>query len=236
MYIWGLLGLLPLAAGLTSCKPQRVDLSRYVHMYPSAAIVMFSKDSTTMTVTIRNVSGTKLTGLRLVVKTEACTVGVIPRTLPAIIPGDRRTFTVTLHRKKEAARKRYPLLLTLHAPQLPAPAGLDLMVDLSLPVDGNWIDVGQVTLVAQSGTRTVYYLLAGVPLLFLLGWMLWRWSRPKAQKLQEHGKEHPAGDDPDDDEDDWDEDDDEDDWDEDDEDKDDKDDEDDEDDEDAEAL
>lgn len=173
-----------LAAGLTGCDKERtVDLSQYVRIYPSAAIVMFSKDSTTMTVTVRNVCEKKLTDLRLEVKSEACTAGVIPKSLPAIIPGDRRNFAVTLTRDKAKERKRYPLLLTLRSPDLPLPAGLDLMVDLSLPVDGNWIDVGQVTLVAQEGTRTVYYLLAGVPLLFLVGWMLWRWSRPKEEEI-----------------------------------------------------
>ena len=179
-----------LVAGLLGCDKQRsVDLSKYVRMYPSAAIVKFSKDSTTMTVTVRNVCEKKLTDLRLEVKSEACTAGVIPRSLPAIIPGDRRNFAVTLTRVEGKERKRYPLLLTLRSPDLPLPAGLDLMLDLRKPVDGNWIDVGQVTLVAQEGTRTVYYLLAGVPLLFLVGWMLWRWSRPKEEDDEEDEEE-----------------------------------------------
>ena len=178
----GHLVLLALAAGLPGCDNERtVEMSQYVRMYPSAAIVMFSRDSTTLTVTVRNVCEKKLTDLRLEVKSEACTAGVIPRSLPAIIPGDRRNFAVTLTRVEGKERKRYPLLLTLRSPDLPLPAGLDLMVDLNKPVDGNWIDVGQVTLVAQEGTRTVYYLLAGVPMVFLLGWMLWRWSRPKEE-------------------------------------------------------
>ena len=179
------MGLLALLVGLWGCDEERIDLSGTVRIYPSASIVKFSKDSTTMTVTVRNVSEKKLTDLRLEVKSDACTAGVTPRSLPAIIPGDRRSFAVTLHRKTDVERKRYPLLLTLRSPDLPVPAGLDLMVDLRKPVDGNWIDVGQVTLVAQEGTRTVYYLLAGVPLLFLVGWMLWRWSRPRDEEEEE---------------------------------------------------
>lgn len=166
-------------AGLLGCDEQReVDISAHVRMYPSAAIVKFAKESTTLTVTVRNVSERKLTDLRLAVISDACKGEVIPKSLPRIIPGDRRAFAVTLFRHKDKERKRYPLQLTLTSPDLPLPAGLDLMVDLNKPVDGNWIDVGQVTLVAQEGSRTVYYLLAGVPLLFLVGWMLWRWSRP----------------------------------------------------------
>jgi len=182
-------GLLALLVGLWGCDEERIDLSGTVRIYPSASIVKFSKDSTTMTVTVRNVSEKKLTDLRLEVKSDACTAGVTPRSLPAIIPGDRRSFAVTLHRKTDVERKRYPLLLTLRSPDLPVPAGLDLMVDLRKPVDGNWIDVGQVTLVAQEGTRTVYYLLAGVPLLFLVGWMLWRWSRPRDEEEEEEEEE-----------------------------------------------
>ncbi len=183
------MGLLALLVGLWGCDEERIDLSGTVRIYPSASIVKFSKDSTTMTVTVRNVSEKKLTDLRLEVKSDACTAGVTPRSLPAIIPGDRRSFAVTLHRKTDVERKRYPLLLTLRSPDLPVPAGLDLMVDLRKPVDGNWIDVGQVTLVAQEGTRTVYYLLAGVPLLFLVGWMLWRWSRPRDEEEEEEEEE-----------------------------------------------
>ena len=183
------MGLLALLVGLWGCDEERIDLSGTVRIYPSASIVKFSKDSTTMTVTVRNVSEKKLTDLRLEVKSDACTAGVTPRSLPAIIPGDRRSFAVTLHRNTDVERKRYPLLLTLRSPDLPVPAGLDLMVDLRKPVDGNWIDVGQVTLVAQEGTRTVYYLLAGVPLLFLVGWMLWRWSRPRDEEEEEEEEE-----------------------------------------------
>ena len=183
------MGLLALLVGLWGCDEERIDLSGTVRIYPRASIVKFSKDSTTMTVTVRNVSEKKLTDLRLEVKSDACTAGVTPRSLPAIIPGDRRSFAVTLHRKTDVERKRYPLLLTLRSPDLPVPAGLDLMVDLRKPVDGNWIDVGQVTLVAQEGTRTVYYLLAGVPLLFLVGWMLWRWSRPRDEEEEEEEEE-----------------------------------------------
>ena len=117
----------------------------------------------------------------------------MPKSLPRIAPGDRRAFAVTLFRLKGKERKRYPLKLTLTSPDLPLPAGLDLMADLGKPADGNWIDVGQVTLVAQKGSRTVYYLLAGVPLLFLVGWMLWRWSRPRDDEEETSGEDGQDG-------------------------------------------
>lgn len=158
---------------------ERIDLSGHVHVYPGAAIVEFARDSKTMTVKVRNVSEKKLTNLSLQVKSAACTARVTPATIAAIIPGDRRAFAVTLLRTKGAARKRHRLLLTLRSPDLPVAAGLDLIADLRAATDQQWIDVGQVTLVAQQGTRTLYYLLAGVPLLFILGWLGWRWSRPK---------------------------------------------------------
>lgn len=152
-------------------------MSRYVSIYPGSPIVELPGETTTMTVVVRNVSEIKLTGLRLEVKSEACSGRVSPDTLPEIIPGDRKSFSVALARDSSKAKQRYPLQLTLHAGGLPVPAGLDLMVDLSPPPEKGWIDVGQVTLVAGSGTKRAYYLLGGAPLLFVLAWLLWRWSR-----------------------------------------------------------
>ena len=164
------------------CDDSGPDMSRMVYLYPSASIVQLAEKTTSLALTVRNLSTRKLTNLRLEVKSEAVTAQVEPKALRAIIPGDRRTFAVTLARVKGKTKMRYPLEINLISPDLPAIAGLDLMVDLSVPLQGNWINVGQVTLVSQSGSRTVYYLLAAVPLLFVLGWMLWRWSRPKEQQ------------------------------------------------------
>jgi len=132
-----------------------------------------------MNVVVRNVSEFKLTGLRLEVKSEACTVSISPEHWPEVIPGDRRSFKVQLRRQPHKPRQRYPLMLTLYAQGLPVPAGLDLMVDLAPPPGKGWIDVGQVALVSRRDSPSVYYLLAGAPLLFLLAWFLWKWSRPK---------------------------------------------------------
>jgi len=61
------------------------------------------------------------------------------------------------------------------------------MVDTGPPPERGWIDVGQVTLVSKDQTRTAYYLLAGAPLLLLLGWLLWRWARPGRRNQTEEG-------------------------------------------------
>jgi hypothetical protein len=135
-----------------------------------------------MKVVVRNVSERKLTGLSLEVKSSACSGAVTPTRLAELIPGDRSTFAVELARRGKQQPQRYPLLLTLRAGGLPVAAGLDLLVDLSPPLDRGWIDVGQVTLIARDDGRKAYYLLAGAPLLLLVGWILYRVSRPKAKK------------------------------------------------------
>ena len=160
-------------------------MTRYVLIYPGAPIVEMPGESTTMTVKVRNVSEMKLTGLRLTVKSEAATARVAPGTIAELIPGDRKDFSVKLTRVKDKPHQRHPLALTLHAGGLPVPAGLDMMVDTGQPTDKGWIDVGQVTLIHKAQSRTTYYLLAGTPMLLLLGWLLWRWSRPGRRRRGE---------------------------------------------------
>lgn len=168
------------AALLAGCADHSRDPGRFVSLYPSAAIVELPGQSTSMAVMVRNISEKELTSLRLEVKSEALQSAVVePRAITRIIPGDRRAFAVTLKRKAKQPKARYPLAITLYSPDLPQPAGLDLIVDLAIPTGQNWIDVGQVKLVSAGSSRTVYFLLAGVPVLVLLGWLLWRWSRSR---------------------------------------------------------
>lgn len=171
---------LPLAAAPCGCskRDERIDMTEHVLIYPGSPIVEIPKDSKEITVQVRNVSEIKLTGLTLEVKSPACSATVTPERIPELIPGDRKPFSVKLVRDASKARQRYPLQLTLRGVGLPVPAGLDLMVDTGLPMDKGWIDVGQVTLIHQEQSKTVYYVLAGAPLLILVGWLLWRWSRP----------------------------------------------------------
>lgn len=157
-------------------------MTEHVLIYPGSPIVEIPGDSKEITVQVRNVSEIKLTGLTLEVKSPACSATVSPKRIPELIPGDRKPFSVKLVRDMSKARQRYPLQLTLHGVGLPVPAGLDLMVDTGLPMDKGWIDVGQVTLIHQEQSKTVYYVLAGAPLLILVGWLLWRWSRPGRRK------------------------------------------------------
>jgi hypothetical protein len=173
--------LLLLAMILSGCekRKERIDLTRYLSVYPGPSVVELTGDTHAMKIVVRNVSELKLTNLRLSVSSPACTARVSPSGFDQLIPGDRRSFEVLLTRDKSKVRQRYPLELTLYADGLPVPAGLDLMVDLSPVPDKGWIDVGQITIVSREGSRTTYYLLAGAPLLFLLGWLLWRMSRPK---------------------------------------------------------
>jgi hypothetical protein len=173
-----LLAFLPASCARTV---ERVDIGRHVVLYPGASIVDLSNQAVTLPVSVRNVSPRKLTSLTLEVKSEACYAAVHPGKIDGIIPGDRRIFAVTLTRNPAKPRLRYPLQITLLSPDLPAPAGLDLAVDLALPVDRNWIDVGQVTLVSQGSSRTTYILLAATPLLLVLAWLLWRWSRRRRE-------------------------------------------------------
>jgi hypothetical protein len=158
-------------------------------MYPGPGVVEMPGDEARMRVLVRNVSEIKLTALRLEIKCDACrSAEVTPAQLAQLIPGDRSSFSVLLKRQPGKPAQRHPLLLTLHAQGLPVPAGLDLLVDLSPPAEKGWIEVGQVTIVAGSQRRTAVYLLAGVPLLLVVGWMLWRFSRrrrvPPAEKPQ----------------------------------------------------
>lgn len=161
-----------------SCQStDRVNLTRHVLVYPGRSIVPLPGKVASLPVVVRNVSPEKLTELTLEVKTSCCSVEVVPSTIPAITPGDRRVFAITLARKPGTTGRREPLFVTLRAKELPAPAGLDLMVDMSLAPGGTWMDVGQVKLIARDDSKTVYYLLAGAPLLFVIGWLLFRMSR-----------------------------------------------------------
>lgn len=159
-----------------------MDLSQFVSIYPGSPVLEIPGDSKEMQIIVRNVSEVKLTDLRLEVKTKACQVKVPQGSLKELIPGNRHIFHAHLTRDKTKKRHRYPLLITLHAKGLPVSAGLDLMVDLSPAPERGWITVGKVQLINRPPSNTLYYyLLAGAPLLFLLGWLLWRWSRPKAE-------------------------------------------------------
>jgi hypothetical protein len=132
-----------------------------------------------MKIVVRNISEQKLTALRLEIKSDACTAQVTPATIAEIHPGDRKSFAAVLTRVQGKAAQRHPLALTLYGQGLPVPAGLDLMVDLSPPLEKGWIDVGQITLVSRKDTKTLYYIVAGAPIVVLLGYLLWRWSRPR---------------------------------------------------------
>jgi hypothetical protein len=176
----GLAVLLALPA-LSGCSRERLDISRFVSIYPGSPVVEMPGDEAHMKVVVRNVSENKLTDLRLEINSEALRSShVSPTRIEALIPGDRTSFSARLRRKPGKAAQRYPLLLTLYGQGLPAPAGLDLMIDLSPPPEKGWIDVGQVQLVGGSQRRTALYLLAVVPLLLLAGWLLWRFSRRRA--------------------------------------------------------
>jgi hypothetical protein len=173
-----LLVFIALSASAACGRRDRVDVGRYVSMYPGPGVVDMPGDEARMSVLVRNVSEIKLTGLRLEIKCDACrSTEVKPAQLGELIPGDRSSFAVLLKRQPGKAAQRHPLQLTLHAQGLPVPAGLDLLVDLSPVLEKGWIEVGQVTIVAGSQRRTAVYLLAGVPLLLVVGWMLWRFSR-----------------------------------------------------------
>lgn len=174
--------LVTLIPGCRKKIEQRIDMTEYVMIYPGAPIVELPREGTKISVQVRNVSEIKLTRLRLSVKSDACTAKVTPQVIGDLLPADRKPFTVELTRVKDRPRQRYPLELTLRAEGLPVAAGLDLMVDTGRPVDKGWIDVGQVTLIHKEQTRTTYYLLAGAPLLLLVGWLLWRVSRPGRRK------------------------------------------------------
>ena len=170
-----------------SCQSaDRVDLTKHVLVYPGRSIIPLPGKVASLPVVVRNVSPEKLTELTLEVKTSCCTVEVVPSSIPAIAPGDRRVFAITLARKPGTTGSREPLHVTLRARELPVPAGLDLMVDMSLAPSGTWMDVGQVKLIARDDSRTVYYLLAGAPLLFVIGWLLFRMSR-RPRKDEEDG-------------------------------------------------
>jgi hypothetical protein len=173
--------LLALLAGCGK-RDERIDVTEHVLIYPGAPVVEMPGKTKEMTVMVRSVSEAKLTKLTLSVKSEACKATVSPASIAEINPGARKPFKVVLTRVEGKPRQRYPLELTLRGGGLPVAAGLDLQVDTSPPLKDGWIDVGQVKLVHQEQSRTVYYVLAGAPLLLLLGWLLWRFSRPDRGK------------------------------------------------------
>ena len=184
------LTLLVLLAGCGK-RDERIDMTRHVLIYPGAPVVEMPGETKEMTVKVRNVSEVKLTKLTLSVKCAAATAAVSPPNIAEIIPGERKSFKVKLTRVEGKPRQRHALELTLRGGGLPVPAGLDLQVDTSPPLKDGWIDVGQVTLIHQEQSRTVYYVLAGAPLLLLLGWLLWRFSRPDrgSKKTKREGEE-----------------------------------------------
>jgi hypothetical protein len=176
----GLISLLVTALLLGGCgkRDERIDVSRFVTVYPGSPIVELPGAEGTIKVTVRNVSEIKLTELRLQVKSPACrAVKISPDRIPELTPADRKSFTVQLFRDPAKPRQRYPLFVTLRAVGLPVPAGLDLMVDTSPPPEKGWIDVGQVTLVSGGDAKRIYYLLGGAPILLILVWWLWRRRR-----------------------------------------------------------
>ena len=182
--------LLLIAVLLLGCQKKlddRLDMTRFVLIYPGAPVIEVPGDTGKMSVKVRNVSAIALTELRLAVKTSACAATITPTTIDRIVPGDRVTFEVVLTRNKDLPRQRYPLALTLTGKGLPAPAGLDLQLDTSPPVEKGWVNVGQVTLVQSEKGRSYLYLLAGAPLLFLLGWMLWWLGRRRATRKSSQG-------------------------------------------------
>jgi hypothetical protein len=157
-------------------------MSKYVLIYPGSPIIEIPDDSKEVKVLVRNVSEVKLTKLRLEVKSAVVTTTVSPKMIDELIPADRKSFSMKILRKSKKDRQRYPFDLTLYAQGLPVPAGLDLMVDMGLAMDKGWINVGQVKLLTKKQSKLVYYLLAGTPMVLLLGWLAWRASRPKSRK------------------------------------------------------
>jgi len=138
--------------------------------------------SAKMNVVVRNVYERELGSIRLLAASECCNTHVTPREIARLIPGDRTSFAVTLTRRAKSTPRRYPLALTVTARGLPLPAGVDLVADLRGPADQDWIDVGQVKLVHHPRGRSSYYLLAAIPLLILVGWLLWRLARRRARR------------------------------------------------------
>lgn len=181
------LGVGPLAA----CDKQaaRLDLSRYVTIDPGASIVNMPGDEATLSVAVRNVAPVELRELALAVQSPGCTARVAPARVPRLIPGDRTRFSVTLTRRGDSRRTRETLALTLAADGLPATAGVDLIVDQQPAADRGWIDVGQVKLVRRPGGRSAYFLLAGLPMLLIAGWLLYRLSRRRLAGAKAGGDE-----------------------------------------------
>ena len=163
--------------GCCSKADERIDLTQYVHLDPGPPPVDLHRGSGQLTVHARTVSQVELRNLRLEVKSEACSARVSPVRIDRLPPGDRKPFSVALSATSGKPRDRYPLLLTLHADGLPVPAGIDILVDTRPPADKGWIPVGKVKLVHRDTGRATFYLLAALPLLLIVGWLLWRHSR-----------------------------------------------------------
>jgi hypothetical protein len=177
--------LLTCAALLGGCKQkreERIDLTQFIEVDPGRSIIDLSKKNATIRVSVRNVSHLELEKLRLTVKSEACAAVVTPRQVSTVLPGLRTAFKVTLTRNAGVAKRRYPLHLTLGADGLPVDAGVDLLVDLRGPQTGGWIDVGQVKIVHRKSSRTSYYLLGLLPLLFFVGFLLHRVGKRRDKK------------------------------------------------------
>lgn len=176
-----LVGILALGGAIGGgCSRERVDLSRWVLLLPSQAILKLPARRTELSVVVRNVSPVVLTSLRLEAHSECCVVRILSQPRASLIPGDRARFTLSVERREGLSPARYPLALTLYGAELPVPAGLDLMVDLNRGTGQDWLDVGEVKLVARDDSRLWYYVLAGGPLLILVGWSLYRVGRKRA--------------------------------------------------------
>lgn len=179
--LWVLASAASLAlAGGCDRSDARIDLTRYVSIDPGRPIIDLHSGTASLKIKVRNVHHLALRDLQLSIVSEACTAKVSPDAVDRLIPAQRTTFAVNLEANKQSKSRRYRLELTLRATGLPVPAGLDLLVDLRRPSDQGWIDVGQVKLVrASPARRTGYYLLAGIPLLLMVGWLIWRARRTR---------------------------------------------------------
>lgn len=173
-------------------KAERIDLSRYVQIDPGWGIVELRGEKAQIKVRVRNISRRALEALKLEATSPAVTTKVSPASIARLIPGEREAFAVALSRKAGAKAQRHALALTLEAKGLPVAAGLDLVVDLDPPKGGEWVSVGQIKLVRRSGSKSLYYLLIGFPLLLIVGWLLWRVSQRRRPPARGADKEEQA--------------------------------------------